>query len=177
MLWFMYFWLYSFLGFLLETGYSFVTTGGFVTKKCFIFSLLCPVYGIGALSIIGTTYKFRKNYFYVFIIGALVATMVEYFVDFAYEMLFGMHIWNYSGLPYNLNGRVCLLFTFFWGILSVVLVRYIHPVIEKYTPCISNRMCILICIFFIFDSICSSIVLKEYSCKEALSLQWLVQNT
>ncbi len=177
MLLFMYFWLYSFIGFILETVYSFITTGGFVAKKCFVFSLLCPVYGIGALSILGTTYKFRKNYLLIFIFGALVATIVEYFVHFAYEMLFGMHIWNYSGLPYNINGRVCLLFTFFWGILSVVLVRYIHPVIEKYTPLVSERMCILISVFFLIDLVFSSFVLKEYSCKEALSLQWLVQNT
>lgn len=176
LIWFMYFLVYSFIGFILETGFSLVVTGGFVSKKCFVFSLLCPVYGIGALSIIGATKPFQESRVVTFIIGAITATVVEYVVDYLYEHLFSMHIWNYSSMPFNLNGRVCLLFSFFWGILSLLLVYWIHPIIKQYTPLIPHSVCTVLLLLFVCDAILSAVVLRQFGCKQALSLGWLMEH-
>ena len=56
---FMYFIIYSFIGFILETLYTLLTKGIFKMKKCFLINCLCPVYGVGALLILYTTRKMR----------------------------------------------------------------------------------------------------------------------
>ena len=47
MVWFWYFLIYSFLGFLLEVSYARIT-GGYPERKCLLVLPLCPVYGLGA---------------------------------------------------------------------------------------------------------------------------------
>ena len=173
MRYFLYFMAYSFIGFLLETGYSLVTTGGFVEKKCYVFSLLCPVYGLGALAILICTNSMIKHPFFVFMVGALTATIVEFLVGVFYFHVFGLRIWNYSNMPYNVNGHICLLFTFFWGFLSLLLVYVVHPKIKQYTSLIPTKMCIVALILFIFDAALSSLLLLKYHQKHALSLAWL----
>lgn len=58
---FIYFIIYSFIGFIIETIYTLLTKGVFKMKKCFMLNFLCPVYGVGALLILYTTRKFRKK--------------------------------------------------------------------------------------------------------------------
>ena len=60
MAYFMYFVLYSFIGFLLETLYTLVTRGILISKKCFLINLLCPVYGFGAIAILACTKPIKQ---------------------------------------------------------------------------------------------------------------------
>ena len=52
------------------------------------------------------------------------------------EKVLGVRFWNYEGLPGNVGGKVCLLFTAAWGILSLVLVRFVHPVVEGWVQAV-----------------------------------------
>ena len=42
-----------------------------------------------------------------------------------------MRFWNYDYLQFNLNGRICLLFSIYWEILSIVLIKFVKPFIDK----------------------------------------------
>ncbi len=35
--------------------------------------------------------------------------------------------WDYSGIPFNLDGRVNLLYCFFWGIAAVIWIKVCYP--------------------------------------------------
>ena len=124
------FWLwlvYSFFGFLLEKVFAFVTRSDNQDRKCFLFLPLCPVYGFGVLAILSLPQAVLQHPAALFLYGALVSTAVEYGVDLAYDRLLHVRFWNYEGMPGNLRGRVCLLFSFFWGFLSLPLVNLVHP--------------------------------------------------
>ena len=145
-------------------------------KKCFVFSLLCPVYGLGALSILFCTGKMAEHPLAVFFVGALTAAAVEYVVGFLYQNIFGFRIWNYSKMPFNIQGHVCLLFTFFWGLLSLLLVYVVHPTIKQYTSMVSPRMCTVLLLLFILDAVFSTYILLKYHQKQALNLTWLLRH-
>lgn len=53
------------------------------------------------------------------IIGALIVTVIEFIAGCIINILLGWHVWDYSGLPYNLFGQICLLFSIFWLFLSL----------------------------------------------------------
>lgn len=173
MLYFLYFIIYSFIGFILETLYTLFTTGIFVMKKCFLFSFLCPVYGFGALAILGITKNFRDNKFLTVIIGGISATFVEYFIHYIYEAFLGVTIWTYNDYKYNLNGRICILFTFFWCILSYFLVYFIHPFIEKNMPSIPKSVALSLLIFIGIDGLLSIFLYKYFGTKDAVNILWL----
>ena len=112
-------------------------------------------------------------FLYVFVVGAATATVVEFMVGAFYLHVFGLRIWNYSNMPLNIHGHVCLLFTFFWGLLSLFLVYVVHPKIKQYTSLISPKMCIVMLILFVLDAALSSVLLLKYHQKQALNLAWL----
>lgn len=133
---FWYFLIYSFLGFLLEVVFARVTRSGKQDRKCMILLPLCPVYGLGALLIVQLPAAVQSRPLLLFLCGALAATAVEYFMDWFYEKALGVRFWNYSSLPWNLNGRVCLLFSGAWGLLSLALVAWAHPAIARWVSAI-----------------------------------------
>lgn len=123
------FFLYSFLGFLLEVAYA-VLTGGRRQRKCFLLLPLCPVYGLGALGILAAAILFRDRPLLMAAAGTLAATAAEYLMALFYEQALGVRFWDYSALPANLNGRVCLWFSAAWGVLSLLVVYVVHPRVE-----------------------------------------------
>ena len=98
-----------------------------------------------------------------FFVGMIAFTIFEYVVSVVLESLFGLRWWDYTGQPFNFQGRVSLSFSIVWGILGVIFVEKIHPfitkVIEKKIVLISNKKKIIILYSFVFiaiiDFICS----------------------
>ncbi|MCC8121656.1 MAG: putative ABC transporter permease [Oscillospiraceae bacterium] len=119
--------LYSFLGFALEVVFARVTRAKKLDRKCMLLLPLCPVYGLGAAAILHLPAALSGRPWSLFLWGALTATAVEYLVDFLYEKLLHVRFWDYSSLPGNINGRVCLPFSLAWGLLAVGLKNWVHP--------------------------------------------------
>lgn len=127
------FWLwlaYSFFGYLLERVFALIVRAENQDRKCFLILPLCPVHGLGALAILSLPQQVRSHPIALFLYGALAATAVEYAVDAFYEKALHVRFWDYTHLPANLNGRVCLLFSSFWGVLSLVVSGLIQPLME-----------------------------------------------
>lgn len=126
----LYFMLYSFLGWCLETIYAYMIYGHFV-KRGFLYGPICPIYGCGAVLLILNLQNMKKNNFIKFLASALIFTVFEFAVSFALEAIFNQKWWDYSNYSLNLQGRVCLAFSIIWGIGGVLFINYIHPFIEK----------------------------------------------
>lgn len=123
------FMIYSFLGFLLEVAYA-RATGGRPNRKCLWVLPLCPVYGLGACLILALSPPVTPYPPAVFLLGALTATGAEYLAAVYYETLLGVSFWDYRDLPGNFQGRVCLPFSLAWGVLSLPLVYWLHPLLS-----------------------------------------------
>lgn len=131
MVWFWNFVLYSFFGFLLEVSYA-RAAGERRDRKCLLLLPLCPVYGLGACAILTLAPRAGGSAVQLFFLGAAAATAVEYLLALWYELGLGVAFWDYSNLPWNVQGRVCLSFSGIWGMLAVALVRGVHPAVEGY---------------------------------------------
>ena len=127
MAWFWYFLFYSFLGFLVEVVYVRLRREPKRDRKCGLLLPVCPVYGLGALAILLLPETVRQQPLLLFPAAALACTGVEYGAGLFYQRVFRVSFWDYSHLPMNLGGRVCPLFSLFWGGLAVVTLWVIHP--------------------------------------------------
>lgn len=165
-----YFTIFSIVGLIIETIYCFATTGILESRKGLIFGPFCPVYGIGATLMIFILNRYSNNYFKLFFYGFLLGSIIEYLLSYALEAIYGIRFWEYSYINSNLNGRICIPYSSFWGILSIMLVKFIKPMIDKLLSKIPkniNKKCIIfILVFFIFDCICT--VWAISSCKNRI---------
>ena len=159
-----YFFVYSFLGWLIETIYAIFVHGHFV-KRGFLFGPLCPIYGFGAVILIMATKKLYKKPFLKFLIATVAFTLFEYIVSFLLEMLFWLRWWDYLNDFLNIQGRVSLPYSIFWGVIGLILLEKLHPYIQekiqKITKGNTNNIqtitCIILICLIIVDTILSVI--------------------
>ena len=125
-----YFFVYAFLGWLMETAYAYHVFGHFV-KRGFLFGPLCPIYGFGGVILYSLLAKYKKHTFKLFVYSAIIFSVFEYVAGFMLDALFQTRWWDYTGEFLNLNGRISLFFSFVWGICAIIFINYIHPFIRK----------------------------------------------
>lgn len=153
------FWVFiigSIAGFIFEVTVVFFQKGHFELRQGLIYGPLIPVYGIGAMVyyIILSNIKI-KNKFYIFVITMILGGITEYLCSFIQEKLFGTISWDYSYLPFNIDGRTSLLHCTYWGIGGLIYFTYIYPWIDKMKENINKKsfklVTIILSIFIFFD--------------------------
>ncbi len=163
--WLLFFFIYCFIGWIIESTYVSVRSLHFVNRG-FLRLPLLPLYGSGAIIMLWLSLPVQGNLFLVFLFGMLGASALEYVTGYAMERLFKMKYWDYSNNPFNLNGYVCLTNSIAWGFLTLLLTEVIHRPLEwlvlrlNVTVCIS--LVIIVGIIFVTDAV--------HSTKEALDL-------
>lgn len=122
---------YSFLGWAYESALCSITGKKWVNRG-FLNGPVCPVYGFGALLIILCFHQRTDlSILSLFLASAVLTCIVEYFTSWILEKLFHTRWWDYSKYRFQLNGRICLLGAVVFGILSVLLMKVIHPFISQ----------------------------------------------
>lgn len=162
-----YFWIYSFLGYLLEKLFAKLTRAGQQGRKGFLLLPLCPVYGLGMLAVLALPDSMRVGV-RAAVWGGLAATAVEYAVHLIYDKLLGVRFWDYSETFGNLRGRVCLPFSAAWGVLTALAVRWLQPTAEQLASRVPWQVTCLCAAVFVTDLICSFCVLYRTGDPEAL---------
>lgn len=126
-----YFIIFSVIGLIIETSYGFATMGIIESRKGLFLGPFCPIYGVGGAILIFALDKFRSNKIKLALYGGIIGSVVEYVLSFMLEAIYGARFWDYGYVKYNLNGRICIIYSIFWAILSVVLIGLIKPKIDR----------------------------------------------
>ena len=134
--WILFFFWYCFLGWIWECSYVSMRQAWQNKKwkfinRGFLHGPVIPIYGFAAITILLTTIGVRESTAVVYVIGALTATLFELVTGTGMEHLFNVKYWDYSDMPLNYNGHICLFVSLLWGFFSVVLVKLIHVPIES----------------------------------------------
>lgn len=149
-----YFWIYSFLGFLLEKLFAAVTHAEHQGRRCFLLLPLCPVYGLGMLAVLALPDVWMEGGWGI-LSGGLTATAVEYAVHWGYETFLGVRFWDYAQVRGNLRGRVCLPFTLAWGLLTAAAVRWVQPGAEALARAVPPEVTYVCLLIFSADALLS----------------------
>ena len=155
--------LFSILGLLIETIYCFATTGILESRKGLILGPFCPIYGIGAALFIIILSEYKESKVKLFIMGAISGTIFEYICSYVLQVVYGSMFWDYSYTTYQINGRVSLTYSVFWGILAVLLIQFIKPYFDKIIDKIPTKPWDkVITIFLIIDVILTIFSISLY---------------
>ncbi len=129
-IWTLYFFAYGFVGWLWESGYVSLQKKRWVNSG-FLNGPVIPVYGFSMTAVLAAIQPFANNLILLYLLSALVITVIEYVTSWGMEKLFHARWWDYSKVPLNLNGRVALPISAFWGLGVVVIVKCLHPFIAQ----------------------------------------------
>lgn len=126
---FLYFIFYSFLGWGMETCYCSICERRMVPRG-FLYGPICPIYGAGVLLMILFFTPLKRNLVLFYVVAVAVMSCWEYFVAWLLETTTHVKYWDYSNFRFNLKGRICLWVALVWGVLSYIVIFYIHPPID-----------------------------------------------
>lgn len=161
-----YFIVYSILGYVIETLYGLLTKGVIESRQSMLYGPFCCIYGLGAICLLCIPKSAKKNNWTLFIAGFIIGSVVEYIISWVGEVIFNIKWWDYSNFPLNINGRVCVYFSIFWGILTICLNKVINPTVDKVLGKVPIKilhvLTVIIMVFMAFDFIISSFALKMF---------------
>lgn len=154
------FWLFIFgsvIGWCLEVIFTFITQGQFINHSALVIGPFDVAYGFGACALTLMLYCFKDcNNFKLFVIGFIGGSILEYIMSWGMELVLGFAAWDYSEFFLNINGRICLIISIFWGILGIVWIKYIYPMIEKLINKMNyklgRKLMIFLSIFLLLDA-------------------------
>lgn len=124
-----WFLIYSMLGWLVESIYMSVCNRK-LTNRGFMRGPMCPIYGVGALTVYFLLRPVCHNIFLLYFSGALFATFLEYVTAKIMLRIFGEVWWDYSQKPFNYKGILCLESTIAWGFYTLGLFLFLHKGVE-----------------------------------------------
>lgn len=156
----------------IETIYVWAVSGVLMSRSSLIYGTFSIVWGLGGALATGLLYSLRKkNDRYIFIAGAIMGGVYEYSCSVFTEVVFGTTFWDYSHMPFNINGRINLLFCFFWGIAAIVWLKLLYPgaskMIEMITPVAGKVMTYIVILFMVLNMLVSGLAIGRYVQRKA----------
>ena len=175
-LWF--FMIYAVVGWMVEVAYAAVETGK-LSNRGFLNGPVCPIYGFGMVIVIFALQPFNKNVPILFAGSFVLTSVLEFITGAVLEKPFNTKWWDYSDMPFNVCGYVCLKFSIGWGIGGVFIMRVIQPSVAKLVtkiPTTPGRVaCAIYAVLFISDAAITVRDMVKFSMKlksmEALTTQ------
>ena len=123
---FLLFIIYSFSGWVMEVIVFLFAEKKFINRG-FLIGPYCPIYGFCSVLMVLTFGKYTEIPIALFIMAAVLCTVVEYLTSYIMEKLFNTRWWDYSDLTFNVNGRVCLKNSVLFGLLGCFLIYVANP--------------------------------------------------
>lgn len=125
-----WFLVYSILGWVVESIYMSFCNKKW-TNRGFIHGPICPIYGVGALTVFFILRPFSGNYLVLYFCGMVLATTLEYITGVVMQKIFGCIWWDYNDKPFNYKGILCLESSIAWGFYTVFLFWFLQRGVES----------------------------------------------
>lgn len=156
------------LGDLIETVFCRFSLGWWMSRSSVVYGPFSIVWGLACAILTAMMYKYKdRSDRYLFFYGTIVGGTYEYMCSVVTEILFGTVFWDYSSIPFNLGGRINLLFCFFWGIVAVVWVKFIYPFLSWFIERIPKKtgpiLTWILIVLMVYNMALSALALGRYS--------------
>ena len=160
----------AFLGDVVETIFCRITAGYWMSRSSLVWGPFSIVWGLAIALVTLLLYRYKdKSASWLFVTGTLLGGAYEYLCSVFTEVVFGAVFWDYSAIPFNLGGRINLLYCFFWGFAAVIWFKALYPPISDLIERIPRRpgkvLTWALCVFMAADMIVSSLALMRYNAR------------
>ncbi len=158
----------AFLGDITETIFCRFAMGRWMSRSSVIYGPFSIVWGLGIAMLTFILHRYKdKGDRYIFVFGTVLGGVYEYVCSVFTELAFGTVFWDYSHIPFNIGGRVNLLYCFFWGIAAVIWIKIAYPFLSRLIERVPKRpgkiISYIMIVFMVFNMAISALALARYS--------------
>lgn len=158
----------SLVGDIVETIFCRATAGVWMSRSSVVWGPFSLVWGLALALATLLLYRYKdKPASFLFVAGTVLGGAYEYLCSVFTELVFGTVFWDYSKIPFNLGGRINLLYCFFWGFAAVAWFRLVYPHFSRWIeaiPITPGRILTAALVVFMAANICvSALAMGRYS--------------
>lgn len=149
---------YGFCGWVWESTVCAMLNHGRFANSGFLLGPCCPIYGAGGIAC-WLLLRGIPDASSQFVAAALVCSVIEYSVGVLLEKTTGARFWDYSHLPFNLHGRICLYWACAFGLGALCICRLVEPALLGllgHLPVLIVRLsAFIVAVAMMVDAVCS----------------------
>lgn len=134
------FFVYAILGWCCEVAFAALKEGRFINRG-FLNGPVCPIYGFGVIGVALALAPVKDDTLMLYLGSAALTTVIEFATCWAMEALFHARWWDYSDMPMNIMGYVCVPFSLIWGLACLIVVKWVHPIFEAGAAALPFGLC------------------------------------
>ena len=149
----------SLLGDITETIFCRITAGVWMSRSSLVWGPFSIVWGLAIAFVTVLLYRYKdRSSMFLFLTGTVLGGAYEYLCSVLTELMFGTVFWDYSKIPFNLGGRINLLYCFFWGFAAVVWFKALYPPVSGWIERLPKRAGTLVTWTVIVFMVCNMAV-------------------
>ncbi len=152
------FFIVSFIGWCWEVLLHLVQSGEFVNRGT-LWGPYLPIYGTGGVVVLILLKGTRGRPVISFFLSIAICLTIEYFTGWFLETYRGLKYWDYSDMPFNLDGRICLYGGLVFGIACVLMIYVIGPFLYQVLSLVPKKaktiLSLLLLLVILTDAIVS----------------------
>ena len=166
---FIMFIIYSFLGYIVEIINCSLIEKRLVLNRGFFLGPYLPIYGVSCLVMYGILTRYDNDIFTVFVMSAFICTVIEYVTSYILEKVFKARWWDYSNKKFNLEGRVCLINSFYFGLGGIAFIYLFNPLVTKLLNSLSPLALKIIGLSLLFIFLADIVITLTTLCQVKIS--------
>lgn len=167
--------IYSVLGYIVEVLFCSYHENKWVLNRGFLIGPWLPIYGSSVVVMYLLLNKYEHDLLALFIMSMFTCSIMEFFTSLILEKIFKVRWWDYSKHKFNLDGRVCLSNSVYFGLGGIAIFYLFNPVVFDLLNLIDNNTLIIITLvfssIFIVDLTISIVVLVKLKVSSIKFLQ------
>ncbi len=152
-----YFFIYAFLGWIAEIIYQQLKRGEFVNRGM-LAGPYCPIYGFGSVLLLFFLEPVKDNFLWLFLGSAILCSLLEFLIGFLFDKILHERWWDYSQEPMNIGGYICLRFSIAWGLGGALIMKEIHPFVQKIVFYLPEKLLTIILLLSLSSMLIDAIV-------------------
>lgn len=121
----------AFAGWMLECVFKFVSKS-FERTPGILNTPFCILYGLGTVALSMIINRITNNFWLLFLLSMVVLTTMEYVTFILLKRIYGVKLWDYTNMNFNINEKVCLEFSLIWGVLGALYIKYLLPILTNF---------------------------------------------
>lgn len=118
-----------------------------------------PLYGCGVLLLAAIWFIFRENKLHTILASFISCGILEYVTGYVLETLFHKKYWDYTGFFLNIQGRICFISVFGFGIAGAAFAIFLLPrflkLFENHSYRLLQKICLFLTLLFTADCLYS----------------------
>lgn len=151
--------IFSFYGYVFESLADGIRFGHNFDMQGVLYGPFSQIYGFGAVLTIMINNKIHKKSFaFLFVFYCIAGTVYEYLCSLLQEIVLGSVSWDYSFMRFNIHGRINIIYSFIWGLIGIIVVKFLYPLTSRIIERMPNKQGIIITCFVFVFMVCNIIV-------------------